>query len=297
MAVRESAAVLLMAGACFTATPPQGAPCDPLAPRCPGGQACVVQGGAYVCTSDPPDPGEPTPDSPSDADGDGIVDAADNCPALANASQANYDRDRFGDACDPCPPIANDAPPDGDGDGVADPCDPEPALAGDRIYVFDTFASGAADWLAAGTWSMASDGVAVDLAGGAVATLARSIPATTRVAVSAAATTNDLRPLGIYAGMGVTADALHCALARTGLVDGVALIRTTTETLLSTANSQYAVGSPHVTTLAVRERSRCRGDAVSIDDTADDNATVANVGLRARGVRGTFHWALIVVAP
>jgi hypothetical protein len=36
-----------------------------------------------------------------DSDEDGVVDAADNCPAVANASQANSDGDGLGDPCDP----------------------------------------------------------------------------------------------------------------------------------------------------------------------------------------------------
>ncbi|MFM1935658.1 MAG: hypothetical protein RI990_617, partial [Planctomycetota bacterium] len=34
-----------------------------------------------------------------DADGDGIADAADNCPLVANADQADCDQDGVGDAC------------------------------------------------------------------------------------------------------------------------------------------------------------------------------------------------------
>jgi hypothetical protein len=37
----------------------------------------------------------------ADADGDGIPDASDNCPAVANPDQADGDFDGIGDACDP----------------------------------------------------------------------------------------------------------------------------------------------------------------------------------------------------
>jgi hypothetical protein len=46
----------------------------------------------------------------ADGDGDGIVDAEDDCPATANADQADLDADGAGDACDV----------DDDADGVAD---------------------------------------------------------------------------------------------------------------------------------------------------------------------------------
>lgn len=48
----------------------------------------------------------------SDGDGDGIADCNDNCPDVANASQADADNDGIGDGCDSASP---DDPPGGDG--------------------------------------------------------------------------------------------------------------------------------------------------------------------------------------
>src|SRR5262245_34206146 len=45
--------------------------------------------------------------SPIDTDGDGVVDAVDNCPTVSNADQRNHDGDPFGDVCDKCPHLAS----------------------------------------------------------------------------------------------------------------------------------------------------------------------------------------------
>ena len=82
-------------------------------------------------------PGESNITCPSiscvvDQDGDEVLDATDNCPAVVNplvgGVQADTDDDGVGDACDTCPFLANgpgDAigQVDADGDGVGDACD------------------------------------------------------------------------------------------------------------------------------------------------------------------------------
>ncbi len=86
----------------------------------------------------PPTPGYPffwvegetlTPNCCPDADGDLVCDPDDNCPAIANADQADVDGDGLGDVCDNCPDAANPGQEDTDGDGAADACDNCPAIA------------------------------------------------------------------------------------------------------------------------------------------------------------------------
>ncbi len=75
---------------------------------------------------------DPVPDTKtfintvSDQDGDGVADASDNCPLIANADQADLDGDGLGDLCDTCP---KDADNDIDGDGVCGDVDNCPSIS------------------------------------------------------------------------------------------------------------------------------------------------------------------------
>ena len=92
--------------------------------------SCDVETG-FVC-----DDSEPTVCLP-DGDGDGIDDENDNCPDVANASQADLDEDDLGDDCDDDADgdgLSNSREvelgtdpmnPDSDGDGIWDGEDPE----------------------------------------------------------------------------------------------------------------------------------------------------------------------------
>ena len=58
-----------------------------------------------------------------DSDADGIRDSVDNCPSVANPSQADSDLDGVGDDCDNCPLIGNPDQIDADSDARGDACD------------------------------------------------------------------------------------------------------------------------------------------------------------------------------
>ncbi len=97
----------------------------------------------------------PTPTPLVDSDGDGVFDDYDNCPMVANPTQANADFDREGDACDNstsvtdgdrdgvpdagdnCPMVANAAQEDADHDGMGDACDSANDPDGDGDGVAD----------------------------------------------------------------------------------------------------------------------------------------------------------------
>ena len=70
-------------------------------------------------------------DRMTDSDHDGIGNARDNCPDVANVDQMDRDRDGLGDACDGCDaclPCEMGPNHDEDGDKIADGCDPCPQV-------------------------------------------------------------------------------------------------------------------------------------------------------------------------
>jgi hypothetical protein len=73
---------------------------------------------------DRPSPSSPCPTTRGvDTDLDGIEDADDVCPSVADPSQPDQDRDWLGDACDICPTTENPSQRDSDEDGDGDACD------------------------------------------------------------------------------------------------------------------------------------------------------------------------------
>ncbi len=64
---------------------------------------------------------------PPDRDNDGVLNAADNCPAAPNPAQEDEDADGVGNACDGCPAQQDPLQASSDGDAVGDVCDPGPA--------------------------------------------------------------------------------------------------------------------------------------------------------------------------
>ncbi len=89
--------------------------------------------------------------NPDDVDGDGVVNAQDNCPRFTNADQHDEDGDGVGDICDNCPTIANadqadttEAAINGQfPDGVGNACDQRPSVSNDNVARFYSFASAA----------------------------------------------------------------------------------------------------------------------------------------------------------
>jgi Thrombospondin type 3 repeat len=165
MRVITAILIALVAG-CFSPAPPEGNACAP-GGLCPDGLSCINQ----VCISGDGGGEDPLPDggpivdgpvSPTDFDGDGVVNGADNCPNLANPTQHDEDADKIGDACDNCPHLANATQANSDGDGVGDACDPKPVTAGDKIALFLGFDQNLpAGVTTVGPWTRSGDTIAL----------------------------------------------------------------------------------------------------------------------------------------
>jgi hypothetical protein len=68
---------------------------------------------------------------------------ADAAPACTGHDE---DGDGIGDACDVCPHVADATQLDSDGDRVGDACDPEPTMARQQIVFFDPFTTPNPAW-------------------------------------------------------------------------------------------------------------------------------------------------------
>jgi hypothetical protein len=245
----------------------------------------------------------------NDTDGDGIANAVDNCPTVANANQDNEDGDKFGDVCDPCPPIANDNPPDADGDGVADACDPNPATAGDSIFLFEGFKQGIpASWENVGGWT--ATGGDATLVAANIANLATPGPTTGKDTVSASITLDSVS--GMISTISVIDDkmagadsSIICGPFRAPVAGSPGLAIADTNNLAGYTGVAYqmTVGQTYVIKLkrdlmAFTCTAANGGATAAVPaQTYALNNTPPSAGLRIAAAGVHAHWLMIVRSP
>jgi hypothetical protein len=312
---------------CYSPHETPGAPCSPAQPACPGDQICVTGAGGSFC--EPPGsaivdaaidarvPVDVAIDAPSnDLDGDGVPNATDNCPTVANADQADEDGDALGDVCDPCPPSTNAA--DDDNDGVANDCDPHPSVAGDHIALFEGFHNGVpSGWTFNGTWTVMADDFIVTAADGVYVSAAHAGFAlhqtvSTEVRVTATSGTN-YRVASVFDNATFTGTSMNrstaCGFMVTGATDSVPNapmldLYTPPGGDLGRKPLTWSIGQDLV---AVEGHDGstwgCFGfnAATSTSAVASGTETVDEgltpVGMHVGGVSARFHWFMVVTSP
>lgn len=101
-----------------------------------------------------------------DVQASAIGDGGDGASLCATGH--DEDGDGIVDACDVCPHIADPAQADGDGDHVGDACDPDPIMPAERIAFFDPFTQPRSEWMFVGP-SVSYDGESLVIPGSSTA--------------------------------------------------------------------------------------------------------------------------------
>jgi hypothetical protein len=314
--MRRSAAVstiLLALPACFAPRAPSGAACAPIGAgeRCPAGLTCVAHDGVETCeTSAPGADAAIEPDSEAsddDRENDGVNDAVDNCPHVANPTQLDEDADATGDACDPCPVVANNV--DGDGDGLGDACDPNPSAAGDKLVAFEGFATPLpTTWTSSGSFNIANGEGALIAGDSATSVVSMAAPPGSRVEIRTAfvldtitASGNNLGSVNVIDRLQPNTDkAIACQLS--GLADG-----TQEQLRLFDANNAAVInGTPRafapgeLVELRLQRnglRYTCQIAAVDVTGLAAFSPAAPRIGLRVRGAAARFRWVMVTTSP
>ena len=313
------ALAVLVAG-CYSPHVEPGAPCSVAAPACPTGEVCVAGTCEAPGTAMPDaaiDAVDAAPDAPSDdRDGDGISNAVDNCPDVANADQADEDGDMLGDVCDPCPPSTDNT--DDDSDGVANDCDPHPSVAGDRIVLFDGFNTMQPGWTFTGTWTISNGSLAVSAGDGQYlnarrAGLSSHETVATDVRVLSLVGTS-YRPAGVFDNGtfsgSTTTYATECAFMMTGASDSspnaplLDLFRNPAGSALdrspiawTTAQELVIVEQRNDTDYGCFGYNTTTSGSTTASGTETTDNGVATVGLHVGGVSARFRWFMIVTSP
>jgi hypothetical protein len=281
-----------------------------------------VEGFSGACgamTADAMIDGNPSVDS----DGDGKNDSIDNCRAIPNPDQANEDGDVFGDACDPCPPYATftqggtqvDANVDSDGDGIGNGCDPNPMTLGDRLRVFEAFASNATPTgtTTAGMWTFSNGQAHVVAISGQIATLyfvspmlkvdtARRDTITTRMTLTMSSTGTTSTGAGILDPMDANLHGVGCFNGFTGSTRELLLLDT-----FATGPAAALIEVPGPIPMMgdlklVRDANGARTVCSILNFTtpaANGNVPPNNnqVGLRAISMNSDFDWFMWIDSP
>jgi hypothetical protein len=251
----------------------------------------------------------PAVDAPVDRDHDGILDAIDNCPDVANPSQVDEDSDGLGDVCDPCPPFADNQ--DADGDGVGDACDPDPAVAGDTIVAFDGFADAlSGSWTVMGTFTMTGGEGVLSATDTSTSLLVRPSPAGAHVEIRAAFVIDSITATGLNLGsismvermQPNTDKSITCQLAglAAGTQEYLRIFDTASSAEVASATYAFAPGDAKELRLGRDETTytcSIASPSATLHGTAAFAPASPQIGLRVHGAVARWRWVMLVTSP
>ena len=124
------------------------------------------------------------------------------------------DADGIDDACDVCPHLADPAQADSDGDGVGDACDPEPANPRQQLLVFDPFTTLDPRWQAMSGAYVAGDQLVLPAATSASFLDWTEVATQDRLEIGGATMTKGATPavLGLFIDQSSTVATYYCEL-------------------------------------------------------------------------------------
>ncbi len=289
--------VVVFLAACYAPSPATGVPCGNR-DACPDPLVCAPATNTCERTRGDPSIDAATDSAPIDAalctgvhdeDGDGVVDACDNCPGVANADQVD---------------TTESAGPD----GVGNACDPRPTER-DRITFFESFAAPLVGWEVDPLSTVANDRLTTLATQGYGEAYA---PKTSTNGIAETRyTITSLNTIGMYSGVEVVAEqsaagvrGYRCMVTQNG---GIGTRGVLLQTFVDPYDIVYGdVGAPRFVvgnsgvlrftyggTLACNHRTAAPLDTATAPE---PEARTGRVGLGSQYIGTAFHY-LVVYEP
>jgi hypothetical protein len=249
--------------------------------------------------------------TPNDRDGDGVLNAEDNCPEAINTAQSDEDQDGVGDRCDNCPHRANPGQDNGDDDDLGDDC--ELGAATECIALFDGFDEGLARWeIVSGNWSTNTADRLTLLSDGDGVLVSQDSFEVAQVLVQARVfdATRTLEPIiGTIAGVTSTAPLVGLA-SELHVIEGfteMQIVRYDGDTVIPIATQPsrppqmlpgaltFPIDSQHAQTAGIYSASTVIALTATTAEAVSD-APVGRVGVRTNVIAG-FDYILVVTRP